>query len=243
MCRRDTGNTNRQQPFELLRTIHLGQKRLAGLNVELRFLTNGLMGVEAMCNQLLLRLYNCIIHPLLLSNPLLYVAHEWCHHIELVRVATVSIVPAPLGEPGQIAQIVPGDFADLFPGFGLEKSVQRYVAEDEHPHVLLAHRDIDVLGIPLFVRNDAGCTDVKPSLLPHLPDGAIEILFVLVNLATRERPRRALLPAFDEQHLLHALIKQDGATHGHAHLVCQKFLIRGEMLFAGEAAEEWTVLK
>jgi hypothetical protein len=109
--------------------------------------------------------------------------------------------------------------------------------------VLLAHRDIDVFDIPLFVGDDASGTYIKSSLLPYLADGAIEILFVLVDLATRERPRRALFPAFDEHHLLHALIKQDGAAHWHAHLICQKFLVCGEMLFAGEAAQERTVLE
>jgi hypothetical protein len=196
-----------------------------------------------MCNQLLLSLYNRIIHPLLLSNPFLDVTHEGCHHVELVRTTVVSVVPASLGEAGQIAQVVPRNLADLLSCFRLKKGIQRYVAEDEHPHVLLAHRDINVLDVLLFIGNDASGTNIEPSFLPYLADGAVEIFFVLVDLATWERPGRALFPAFDEHHLLHALIEQDGAAHWHAHLVCQEFLIRGEMLFAGEAAEERTVLE
>jgi hypothetical protein len=242
VCRR-AGYTNRQQPFELFRTIHLRQRRLARLPVELRFLADGVLGVETMCNQLLLSLYNRIVHPLLLSNPLLDVAHKWCHHIELVGITIVSIVPASLGEAGQIAQVVPRNLADLLPGFRLEKCVQGYVAEDEHPHMLLAHGDIDVLDIPLFIRNDTSGTNIKSGFFPNLADCAIEILFVLVDFATWERPGGTLFPAFNEHHLFHALIKQDGAAHWHAHLVCQEFFIRGEMLFAGEAAQERTVLE
>jgi hypothetical protein len=245
ICRR-AGSTNRQQPFELFRTIHLRQRRLARLSVELRllgFLADDMLGVETMCNQLLLSLYHRIIHPLLVSNPLLDVTHEWCNHVKLVRTAIVSIVPASLGEAGQIAQVVPRNLADLLSGFRLEKGVQGYIAEDEHPHVLLAHRDIDVLDIPLFIRDNASGANIKSSFLPYLADSAIEILLVLVDLATRERPGRALFPAFDEDHLFHALVKQNGAAHWHAHLVRQEFLIRGEMLFAGEAAQERTVLE
>jgi hypothetical protein len=226
ICRR-AGSTNRQQPFELFRPIHLRQGRLAGLSVELGLLADDMLGVETMCNQLLLGLYHRIIHPLLMSNPLLDMTHEWCNHVKLVRTAIVSVVPAPLGEAGQIAQVVPRNLADLLSGFRLEKCVQGYVAEDEHPHVLLAHRNIDVLDISLFIRDNASGANIEPSFLPYLTDCAIEILLVLVDLAPRERPGRALFPAFDEDDLFHALVKQNGAAHWHAHLVCQEFLIRG----------------
>lgn len=213
------------------------------LNVQLRFLADCLLRVKTMCDQLLFGLRNRFIHPPLLLNPLLDVAHERCNHVELVRVAIVSVIPASLDEAGQVAQVVPIDLADFLPGFGFKESVQRHVAEDEHPHMLLAHRDIDVLDIPLFFRNDASGTNVKSGFLPYLADGAVEIFFVLVDLATRERPGRALFPAFDEHYSLHALVEQNGAAHRHAHLVCQEFLVRGEMLFAGEAAQERTVLE
>ena len=202
-----------------------------------------MLDIETVSNQLLLSLHNRIVHPLLLPDPLLDVVHEGCHHVELVRIAIVSIVPASLCEAGQIAQVVPRNFTDLLSGLRLEKGVQGYVAEDKHPHMLLAHRDIDVLDISLFVRDDASGTDVKSSFLPYLADCAIEILFVLVDFDTGERPGGAFLPAFDEDHLLHALIEQDSAAHWHAHLVCQEFLVRGEMLFAGEAAQKRTVLE
>lgn len=202
-----------------------------------------MLRVEAVCDQLFLGLCNRVVLSLLLADPLLDVAHERSHHVKLVRVAIVSFVPVASDKSRQIPQIVPRDFADFLPGLGLKVGVEWHVPENEHPHMLLAHRDVNVLHVALVLRNQASSANVESSLLPHFADGAVEILLVLVDLATWERPRRALLPSLHEDHALHALIEQDGAAHGHAHLVCQELLVCCKVLLASEAAEERTMLE
>jgi hypothetical protein len=61
-----------------------------------------MLSTDAMCNQLFFGLRNCLVLSLLLANPLLDVAHERCHHVELVRVAIISFIPVAPNEPRQI---------------------------------------------------------------------------------------------------------------------------------------------
>ena len=91
MCRSSTWATNRQKSLELLRTIYWCCWRLDGLKW-LQFLVDGLLNVQAMRNQLFLRLRHNLFLPSLLANPLFNMAHERRHHVELVRVATLAIV-------------------------------------------------------------------------------------------------------------------------------------------------------
>jgi hypothetical protein len=62
-----------------------------------------MLSVEPMCDQLFLSLCNRLVLSLLLSNPLLDVAHERCHHVKLVRIAIVSFVPVAPNEARQIS--------------------------------------------------------------------------------------------------------------------------------------------
>jgi hypothetical protein len=202
-----------------------------------------MLGVQSVCNQLFLGLHNRLISPPLLANPFLDVAHERCHHIELIRVAIVAFIPVAPDESRQISQVIPRDLADLLPGFGLKVGVERNIAEDEHPHMLLAHRDVNVLHVPLILRDQASSTNVESGLFPDFTDSAVEVLLVLVDLATWERPRRAFLPPLHKHHPLHTLVEQDGTTHRHAHFVCQELLVCRKMLLASEAAQERTVLE
>lgn len=60
---------------------------------------------------------------------------------------------------------------------------------------------------------------IETRLLAHLPNGAHQIILVLVDLSSWKAPTRALLPPLHEQALVHGEIKDDGAAHRDSRLV------------------------
>lgn len=60
---------------------------------------------------------------------------------------------------------------------------------------------------------------IKPGLLAYLPNGAHQIILILVDLSSWKAPARALLPPLHEHALVHGEIQDDGAAHGDPRLV------------------------
>lgn len=202
-----------------------------------------MMHIKTVRCKLLLGLHNSCKFSPLLPNPLLEVPNKRRDHVELIRTSSLSIVPILLRESRQITQIVPVNLANLLARPRLEVRIKRHVSEDEHAHVLLSHRDIDILGFLFVFGRKTSSPNIKASLLVHLANCTIQVLLILIDLPTRERPRRAFLPAAHQQNTLHTLIEQDGAAYGHAHLVGQKLFIGCDVLCIGKAAQKRTVLE
>lgn len=113
-------------------------------------------------------------------------------------------------------------------------------AEDKQHHVLLVHVDRDALDLVLR-RDQARRAQVKASLFVHFANGAVEILFLLVDLPPWETPFGALLPALDQDGVSHFLIQHDGAADRDARLVLYKGLVRLFGMLGGEVGEKRAV--
>lgn len=184
----------------------------------------------------------------LLDDPLLQRNEERRYHVEFVgivrvfgRVVVVVLVPL-LPEGRQIGQLVPLDLANLLPGAGLEVGVNGDIAENVEPNLLVAHSDLNELGV-LAGRDETRGADVEPGLLVHLADRAVQVVLVLVDLSPGEAPVRALLPTPHQKHRVHGLIQQDSPTHGDACLVLQELLERLYVDADGEGGQEGAVLE
>ena len=159
------------------------------------------------------------------------------HHIELIRIHRITARRLPrfvFLETWKILDIVPLDLANLLSCLGFKVSVFRHSTKDEKTHMLLAHCDVDFLNILLILGDKARGANVKACLLPHLSNGAVQVLLIFVDLASRKAPACAFLPAPNQDNFLHALIHHDSATHRHSHLVRQKLLVGLQVLFAAE---------
>jgi hypothetical protein len=79
--------------------------------------------------------------------------------------------------------------------------------------LLLPQRHVDVLYVVLVV-DETSVSDLVAGFFVHLANGAIQVPFVLVDLAPGEAPAGTLLPSLDENGLVHGVIEQDGSSDG-----------------------------
>ncbi|PNY29886.1 hypothetical protein TCAP_00200 [Tolypocladium capitatum] len=170
-----------------------------------------------------------VVHLFLRGDPLLQRYQERRNHVKLVGVGAGSrvivVLSSLLAERRELRQLVPLDLANLLPCSGLEVCVHRDVAKNVEAELLLSHGDLDVLGL-LLDGHQTGSANVQASFFVYLPNSAVQIVFVFVDLASRETPVSALLPALDEHHRVHCLVEHDGAANGDSCLVLQKLLKR-----------------
>ena len=95
-------SSNGQKSLEFFRTIHWRRHHVSGRQIHFRFVLDNVSSIYSMCDQLFFGLRNRLVLPLLLANPLLDVAHERSHHVELVRVAVISFISIAPNETRQI---------------------------------------------------------------------------------------------------------------------------------------------
>ena len=115
-------------------------------------------------------------------------------------------------------------------------------SEDVEHHALLAHSDGDLLHV-LIGLHETGLVEVESCLLVDLAHGAVEVGLLLVDLASREAPLGALLPALDEHGMGHVVVEHDGAADGHARLVGEELVVGLLVELLGIGGEERTVLE
>lgn len=174
-------------------------------------------------------------------DDLLEIVHERSDDVELVGVedqmlsSAFGLIPPLLC--GQIDQPEPLNLADLFSRLGHKIGVLRDTTEDEELHVLGSHGLLDVFDPPRIC-DQAGSFDVEASLFPCFADSAIQVVFILVYLAAREAPRAILLPAFDQQDLVHVVVQQDSAANWHTVLVLQETVEGISHVLLGPVLEE-----
>jgi hypothetical protein len=108
--------------------------------------------------------------------------------------------------------------------------------------MLFAHGDFNELDV-LFTLDQPGFTNIVTSFLVDLTDGTVEILFILVDFPTGKAPIGALLPAFDEDDLVHLMIQHDSSTNRHPGLVGQELGERCQVVILRPICHERTVLK
>lgn len=174
----------------------------------------------------------------LLVDPPLQGGEKGSNHVELVgadggvvvgfldMLAAALVVVVVVAVRRQAGQAVELNLADLLAGLRLEDCVERDAAEDKHAQVLLSHGDVDRVDVAV-VGDEAGFLDVVARLLPDFSYGADKVILVLVDLASGEGPGRVLLPALDEEDLVHVVVEQDGASDGDAGLVGHE-LVEGQ---------------
>jgi hypothetical protein len=108
--------------------------------------------------------------------------------------------------------------------------------------MLFAHGDFDELDF-LIILDQSGFTNIVASFLVDFTDGTVEILLVLVDFSTGKAPVGALLPAFDEDDLIHLTIQHDSSTNRHPGLVGQELGERCHVVILRPICHERTVLK
>ena len=181
----------------------------------------------------------------LITNESLEIRHEWGNDIELVGIHHQLIASAfgsmLLALCRQVGKSEPLDFADLFPGLRHEVVVHGHTTEDKQLHVLLPNGLLERLDTPT-IWDQASGIEIEARLFPCLADGTIEIVFVFVDLASGKTPRATLLPAFDQQDLVHFLVQENGASHGYAILVLYEDVEGIGQLFLGRVLKERTSL-
>lgn len=105
---------------------------------------------------------------------------------------------------------------NLFPRLALKHGILGDPGHNKQLQILIPHSHVDKM---LHLRKALA---IEPRLLAHLSDGTHQIILVLVDLASRKTPARALLPPLHEQALVHGDIQDDGAAHGDPRLVRHK---------------------
>ena len=160
---------------------------------------------------------------LLLRDPLFERIEKRCHHVEFICIirqvvsfALLLILSFLKGR--QVRELIPLDFADFLPGFGFESGVRKDTPENIESHVLFSHRYLNELDILIF-SHQASLMDVIARLFVDLPYGAIQIWFILINLASWKTPIGALFPALDQDHCVHVVIEHNSASDRHPRFV------------------------
>lgn len=176
----------------------------------------------------------------LLCDPLLQGTNKWCHHVKLAGIG--CIVVSILFESGQIRELIPLNLADLLPRPGRKLRIHGYTSKDVKPHMLFAHRDLDVLDV-LFVLDQASFSEIQARFLMHLSDRAVQVLLILVDFTARKTPTRTLLPPFYQDHMVHGIVEQDRASHGDPSLVGQELGKGGDVMVVRPLRHEWAMLK
>jgi len=91
--------------------------------------------------------------------------------------------------------------------------------------------------------HQAGFPNVKAGFFVDFSNSAVQIILVLVDLASGEAPVGALLPSLDEHGGIHGLVQQDGAPDRDTCLVLEKLFERAHMVFDREGGEQGAVLE
>lgn len=167
--------------------------------------------------------------------------HEWSDNVELVGVhnqveaATFRLILPPLC--GQVGKSEPLNFANLFSGLRHEIVIHGNITEDKQLHILLPNGLLEGLDIfPLW--DQTSSIEIEASLFPCLTNGTVEVVFIFVDLTTWKTPCATLLPAFNQQHLIHLVVQEDGTPHRHTVFILYKYVEGiGQLLFGGVLEE------
>jgi hypothetical protein len=99
--------------------------------------------------------------------------------------------------------------------------------------MLLSHRDFNIYGLRL-VWYQPSLSEIQAGFLVDLSNGTVQVIFVLVDLASGETPARPFLPALDENYRVQVTVEHNSTADWHASLVLQKLFERLGMVLNGE---------
>lgn len=104
------------------------------------------------------------------------------------------------------------------------------------------HSDLEGVNRRILL-NEAGGAEIVTRLFVHLSNGAVNIVFVFVDLASRKTPARPFLVPPDKHCGIHRIVEHDGSSHGDSRLVLHKFVEGLEVDIGREGGEKGTVLE
>jgi hypothetical protein len=104
------------------------------------------------------------------------------------------------------------------------------------------HSDLEGVNRCILL-DQACCTKVIPCLFVYLPNCAVKVVFVFVDLPSGKTPTRSLFVPPNEYCSIHRIVEHDSSSDGHSGLVLHKLVEGFEVYIGGEGREKWAVLE